>query len=603
MSINTIKPCGTLSHKWNWKSGDYYIDNTIGGGSIPMLRNYFDCGIYFFDGTFNVVKFPKGMNIYHGSLPLSNAVVGFPVGMSYYESDRLSGNYINTPQLETVVVASSEESIEELISDHIPITAGWYGDINIAKNYSKNNKERSPICGDKCVFAYKLKKDIILLLLDDDYNISKIFETNSLPEELKKSLEFMFSLQGKRNSYVVSKDKVNSVIYPYKKRLSEFENDKNFSNLACKHIIDVLKYSGYCANNQTANKSIDFHIRNGSGFHLEFIFCNAFKWLERDLLNPNDWQNQTFINNSPEVDPLIKIYYQQLDLYETTNFNFHSGNLLEHSVWSLLWAEFILDKSGEFNKLLIPDYIIKNVDNIKRVIAFSAFIHDIGKMAFSKDPSIIYNNIRKKFIYNDVKENMIYGAEYIENNFFPIYDNNGINVSTINIDTLFSKFNIDIKFKRLIYMIIRMHWDFGNILKIYNDIAKKTLDENRHTHAISGMVEEYLNNIYDIIIPADSNIFSTCVSSLLIVSISDNLATQPYGINRITKKNIIPNNLGAPSLNKKSWYFPYITNIPKNYKGLNLSVVSNLYTNGIKLSNKILEYSIEFYKKKINLKV
>jgi hypothetical protein len=594
MSIDNIKPCGGLRDKWDWEMGEPYIDNSL-GGRIQIPRNYFDCGTYFFDGTFNVVKFPKGMNIYHGSFRLADNVVGFPVGIPYYNP--------NSPNVTVnhFLAIGSDESIEELVSAHIPITAGWYGDINVAKSYSMGNRENNPekLCGDKCVFAYKLKKDIIMLLLDDDFNISKILQTNSLPSELKSSLEFMFSLQGKKDSYIISQDKVNSIVYPDKKRLSMYEPDGKFSKLACEHIIKKLNYSGYCANNQTVNKSAEIHVRSGRGFHLEFIFCNAFKWLERDLMNIHDWQNQLVIYNSNVVNPLIRTYYDQLNLYETTNINFHSGNLLEHSVWTLLWAEFILNRDGEFNRLLIPPNIINNFDNIKNVIAFAAFIHDIGKMAYNKDKTIAYNNLRKKFIYYDVKDHMIYGAEYINSGVFPLYDENSKHVANININELFNVFNVPLRYKELIIMIIRLHWDFGNILKIYNVELQRNSDPKKIDAVIGGVVNDYLNNIYTIMKPKDIESFRICVSSLLIVSIADNLATQPYGVNRINNKKIIPGSSGALSLNKHSTFFPFITNMSKNYKGWNLPVISNLYTRGIELSNKIYEYSSEFYESKI----
>ena len=597
MSVDNITPCGALNDKWDWKTGNSYVDNTIGGGRTPILRNYFDCGTYFFDGNFNVVKFPKGMTIYHGSLRLANGVAGFPVGFQYYNPETP-----NIPTVDTILAGSSNESIEELISTHVPITAGWYGNLDIAKKYSIGNIYNNPekLCGDKCVFAYKLKKDIIMLLLDNDYNIAKIFGNTNAPEELKKALEIMFGLTGKRNNYIISPDKVNTIIYPDKKRYSEYVTDANFAKLACTNIINVLNYSGYCANNQTSSKSHYSHTAEGrTGFHLEFIFCNAFKWLKRDLMNPNDWQSQAVINNPILVDPLIKIYYQELSLYETTNINFHSGNLLEHSIWTLLWSEYILNQEGEFKRLLIPNLIINNDDNIKRIIAFAAFIHDIGKMAYKIDPTIVYNRLRKKFIYFDVKEHMKYGADFIKSGIFPVYDDNGNNTTNININTLFSKFNIELKYKELIIMIITLHWDFGNILRTFNDVLKATSDEKTASNAISKLVDDYLNSVYTMMKPANIETFGVCVSSLLIVSISDSLATQPYGIDRITNKKIIAGSLGFLSLNKQSLYFPFLTNMPKNYNGRNLPIISKLYTTGIDLSNQILQYSIEFYNKKI----
>ena len=45
-------PCGNLP-TWDWKSGVPYTDKLSG----PQIRrNYFDCGTYYFDGTFNVGK-------------------------------------------------------------------------------------------------------------------------------------------------------------------------------------------------------------------------------------------------------------------------------------------------------------------------------------------------------------------------------------------------------------------------------------------------------------------------------------------------------------------------------------------------------------------
>jgi hypothetical protein len=218
-------------------------------------------------------------------------------------------------------------------------------------------------------------------------------------------------------------------------------------------------------------------------------------------------------------------------------------------------------------------------------------------MSYKKDPSIVYTNLRKKFIYFDVKDHMLYGAEFISSGIFPIYNDNAVHTTDINIDILFSKFGIELQYKNLIIMIVKLHWDFGNILKSYNNVLNQTSNQKTAYDSISKMVDEYLNNIYTMMInPANVSTFNVCVASLLIVSISDNLATQPYGKERIKIKNIIA---GSPEdLNKKSSYFPFLTNMPKNYKGWNLPVTSNLYTTGINLSNRILQYSVEFYNKK-----
>lgn len=80
---------------WNWKSGDQYL-GSIGQLKIPF--NYFSCGTYYFDGSFRVVKFPKGMILYHGSGAIANAGVEFPLGKDFYDPEqeyKMTNNELN----------------------------------------------------------------------------------------------------------------------------------------------------------------------------------------------------------------------------------------------------------------------------------------------------------------------------------------------------------------------------------------------------------------------------------------------------------------------------------------------------------------------------
>ena len=164
-----VNTCQNLQD-WDWKSGTEYIDNTT---SVPFKRNYFDCGLYYFDGVFNVVKFPKGMTIYHGSGILANEVVEFPIGINFYKTyDMSSPNNIkinpapNSPQFLSVAV-NSDENIEELISNSINITASWYADPSVARLYSTtgNDARINTICKDKCIFSLYRKKRYSFILI------------------------------------------------------------------------------------------------------------------------------------------------------------------------------------------------------------------------------------------------------------------------------------------------------------------------------------------------------------------------------------------------------------------------------------------------------
>ena len=59
--------------------------------------------------------------------------------------------------------STSDESIEEIVAQSIPITAGWYADPSVARLYSGQTSDQrlKSVCGERCVNAYKLKEDLV----------------------------------------------------------------------------------------------------------------------------------------------------------------------------------------------------------------------------------------------------------------------------------------------------------------------------------------------------------------------------------------------------------------------------------------------------------
>ena len=93
--------------------------------------------------------------------------------------------------------------------------------------------------------------------------------------------------------------------------------------------------------------------------------------------------NKLWLKNIPENTAL---FFNQMEMYESVNTNFHSGNLLEHSIWSLFFVERICQKLN-----------LKDIRFIK-LCAIAALVHDIGKM----DP------FDKETVYNINKYFMLY---------------------------------------------------------------------------------------------------------------------------------------------------------------------------------------------------
>ncbi len=545
--MNIPYPCKNLEKSWNWKSQEEFRDKTY-----PQLtRNIFDCALYFFDGIFNVVKFEKGTSFYHGSSILANNVVEFPVGKEFYDSTK---PYKHLPELS--VVAESPDDIEQIISQYIPIVPSWYGDIHTAKTYSKSKVKNSKvpeICKDNCIFAYKLKQDVVMFLFDDDYNLSKLINHKDFPNEQKKNLQIIFNL---KSTIATAGNRYNEVTLK-KERHSYYNEDKIFAEYFCKNLSNQLNYAGYTANKQISK----FH---GGLFHPEFIFCNPFAYLERDLYNPDDWQHLALTSLS--LTDIRNTYMVQLSLYESTNVGWHAGNLLEHSVWTLLFCEDIMDGLHGYEQLELKN------EEYKKIVAFCAFIHDIGKVEpYNARKYNIYNKIRRKYVFFSVPNHPEIGSKYLDDTLkFPVVNpSNNTFINFINIDDLLNSFNIITTYKHFISNIIKLHWSYGQILKKYN--SNQNVD-NDITKYIQICINEYK--------PRNKDDLYMFINALLIVSISDINGANVYGQNRLETDPKV--------LNKKSKYFDFISNMPKLYKGVNTEEI--IHKNAIDLILKIHDH-------------
>ena len=155
-----MRPCSKNSLYNNWMNNEIgIVDTTI--PSMSFERNIFDCGEYFFDGIFNVIRFPKGMQVYHGSSILANGVIEFPVGIDYYNDIKINDKKYRQKDLS--IIGTTTEEIEEIISNNYAISPSWYGDVDTAQMYSITSSDKfTKIISDRYVMAYELKEDSLL---------------------------------------------------------------------------------------------------------------------------------------------------------------------------------------------------------------------------------------------------------------------------------------------------------------------------------------------------------------------------------------------------------------------------------------------------------
>ena len=522
---------------WKWKEGEHYNPLPFDPTGNILQFNYFTCGTYYFDGDYYVVKFPKGMQLYNGSGPLANSVAEFPVGKNFYQPVDIA-----TPLplgFKDAVVkkraggaggagGDDDRSIEEVLFTDEPNPAvSWYSEPNVAIVYSSRPENSfSAVCGTKCLFVYELIRDTIFLQLDNNYNIYKLLSEAGMDTHAHTALTVMFDLQNKKID--VTRSKSENRIKFEKRRVSYSDVDHVFSQWFCKNAKLSASYAGYAADNQLSGGT--------TVLHSEFMFCNPMKHMRRNLSSPFDWQ--FYDTNSPPFipSPTIRQYLQQLSYYKSYNVNFHAGNLMEHSIWSLLFAESILNNDGAllFNKR----GEVRLDTETKRIIAAASFIHDIGKMTVS-DPNV---TVRKHdVVFYAIPDHPEIGAEYVlGTKRLPLLDIDMNVTGFLDVNDLIRELGFVPDQIQSLARLVLLHRKFGEVISKMTDTTDSAVDQS---------ADEYISICGD---PTNVIMYM----ALLTISNADILASQPFGMNNLTVE-----------LNHQSIFFPYIKNVPKKYRG------------------------------------
>jgi hypothetical protein len=552
LSKTPSSPCQYVK---DWESGE------LEGVVLPhgIKPDYFYCGNYYFDGKFVVVKFPKGMSLYHGSKPLANAAVNMPLGPGFY-IPQVFGEGKKYPEVSIRSAESSEFTVEELLTEKSMITESWYTNPVNAKSYSSG-------C---CVQSYKLKRDSVFFLLDNDINLLTLINDKTIDPYIIEKLRDMFNLyfrNGSEDDKKVNFGTMETAEDPFraisglsskrgakvfnKKRISDFDTDKTFASWFCSYFNDY-GYAGYCSPTQYI-KTPD---KPSTAFHLEFMYCNAPVYLERDLRNPID----IFYEDPDAFPDTVKTLVNQMKYYETTNTNFHSGNLLQHSVWCLLFAESLI---GKLVNLKNPS--VEALDEKTRsIIIAAALLHDIGKM----NPSMCSKNMNtRKFVYYAIESHPSIGAEYF---------NSGIPLVNDELETVGALYPQDILREMvpgitedeigIVKDVVRFHWDLGS-----------TVLANRQTDYYKDGITTYIK-----LFEKSSNKLLSILATM-IVSISDIQASQPYTAGKL--EGMSPEEIKTLI---RSRVFNYMVTKPKIFRGGNIATKLKVETSGIEAMNDIL---------------
>lgn len=566
----------------DWKGLNHNFKDIYG-----KQRYWFDCGKFSFDGLFNIVEFPKGMSMYHGSLPLSYYNSEYPLGIEYYSSDSSSNKLTENEKniLKNKDIPENEK--KNILKSKQPINISYYGEYSSAVQYSSLGKIGEITCGGNCINAFILDKKIKMVNLYDPFNLYILLTHDYIGKKAQDILAKQYNIETIDNFIDLYekisfpkgniKGRVDISSQPFEQLQQAFTPFKRFilkskrstlrkeNYLVPREIIKVFQELGYSGfvNPKTPSTDNEELI---NVYLSELVFGeNVLEFISRDFSNPLDWQ---YVDNSRlfgEIGKLV-IEYQK---YKTMNIDFHQGDLYQHSIWTALFIQKQFDENSSWVQG------ISHTDS--QMLIMAGFLHDIGKAG-----DLVYT-------FYDKQDHPEKGYDYlIGKKKFYLREKNSDVSGILDIPELLRNVNIFGENILIVAFIIKTHWEFGNAIRELNDnldnltqIAekyKKYLDKNIHA-IFSGKIKRT---------EAKEKLYKYAI----LISVCDIMGSSVYmDTDKFVKMSLkLRNNPGfiVNNLNAYLRDFPYLTNKPKTHRGSNNYARFNVEKKGIAIKDKIL---------------
>ncbi|TFG91332.1 MAG: hypothetical protein E4H15_06065 [Syntrophobacterales bacterium] len=546
-------------------------------------RYWFDCGTFIYDGNFNLVKFPKGMSMYHGSAALSYYNAEFPLGINYYKP---GADPLTKDEKHILGGKSFEDEIKNsILKKKQKIDIGYYGDYEVAMAYSqKPVRVSSPSpyelrCGINCISAFKLRKGITMLNLYDPFNLYALFTQDYMKREAIEIMARAYDIETVNNfvdlyekikpptqessgGVDTSQDsfqRLQQAYDPFRRFLMRSSRgtirDENY--LVPREILGVVSKLGYDGFVNPRSPYIKGGYK-GSYRFAELVFGeNVLDYLERDFENKHDWQYFDNKRLFGEIGRLVKDMYN----YKTSNIDFHAGDLYQHSIWTALFVQ---------NMFRINSPWAEGIEEIYMpVMVMAGFLHDIGKGG-----DMVY-------MYYNKPDHPRDGFDYFKQKKKYVYEGRDGKLLSLDIPKLLKNINMDEGSASIVAFIILSHWEFGSAI---SKLGKNNLAEvsEGYIKVLDGMAKEAGLKIpsYDFYRMA------------MLVSACDIMASQPY-ISETSFLNLTEGVIKDPSktintLNAALMDYPYLVNRPKSHRGDYKFESFGIEEKGMKIRNYII---------------
>jgi hypothetical protein len=530
-------------------------------------RYWFDCGKYHFDGSFNVITFPKGMSLYHGSDVLAYYNVNLPIGREYFDT---SNNWIGADGIKFLKSNASDAEKEKLIEEKAPIGIGYYGDQEVAQAYSRSSGK----CGTNCTFAFRLKQDATFVDLYDPFNIFVLIMLDpALTDQARQILQKANSITdlhdfkdlqdtfgpGFINLPKDKYDQLQQAFSPFHRFIVKSERGslRNPDYLVPKMLSANLMKRGYAGFCNPRSPYITGKRIGGYRF-AELVFGkDVMDYVERDFSNPFDWQ---YFDNKRLFGEIGKLI-QDFKKYKTFNINFHQGDLYQHSVWTALFVQKQFRDRTEWAQYIPPEYM--------NLCVITGFLHDIGKGG-----DLVFEFYDKP-VHPQTGYDYIMGTK-------PYQLEKG---GSLDIPRLLQNVNIPINFQPVVAFLVLSHWEFGDHIRQMNGT---NTDE---------LAQKYVKTIQDIQVKTgisitDHNTNGILTAMSILIAVCDIMGSEAYmepsKFDELAKKLVSQSNLVVKDLNVVVDQYPYLTNRPKVHRGSTNYKNFDIQTKGLQLRKAIL---------------
>ena len=515
-----------------------------------------DVGNYWYTHTekfpgFETIIIPKNFSVYHGGGAMK-ANVEFPMGLPYYTPiiNPDDPRRITAEQREILRNKSIPQDMTKKYSEDITeryIEHSFFGTYETAKAYSS----QIPGCGINCVGVYKFREKTNIVDMGDAGTVhSLLFFPNNLDQFDREFLAEAYGITSldptRRNEFWRLGQNANlEFTKPVRKSLRNVQQgdhpyrpDKPAYFIIPK-LIELFKSFGFKG---FANP------RTGRRFS-EFIIFNPLETLERDISNEIDWQKQPDLELLQEMGILIK----NMKLYDTTNIDFHAGDLYAHSVWVALNVQKWMIEDGNKWTLNLKKNVGSDFVIISKLCVISAFLHDIGKMG-------------GLLIFYDKPDHPELGADYLsKTKLLPLKSGNYLDVDALFAQIIPEGFSEKYA-KNFIIGIVRFHWLFGDYLRQY---IAKTLTLEQAKNAYLEKIRAWWYSIFVAVLEGGKDkYFRIFVTSLMIVSACDVLGSQVFVENKLFE--MFEREIARKSkVNVNAFLigYEYIVNSPKKHRG------------------------------------